>query len=197
MFPRHLLSDEAAPFDCASRSWWVLHTRPRQEKSLARELYRREIPFYLPLERKRSKIRGRNFSSQLPLFPGYVFLLAGDEERWAALDTSRVLHTLRVTDQGGLWRDLRQVERLNVANLPVTLEKTLVPGDFVEIIAGPLAGLRGKIVQGASGARFVVEVDFIRQGAAVLVDAATLIRTEKQTEAPASAAQDRRFRPAS
>jgi transcription antitermination factor NusG len=41
---------------------------------------------------------------------------------------------------------------------------------MVEIQDGPLAGLRGKIVQEASRKRVVVEVDFIQRAASVLLD---------------------------
>jgi len=191
LFPSDLLSGIAPPAEGSGRVWWVLHTRPRQEKSLARELFRRELPFYLPLARKRSRLRGRTLTSHLPLFPGYVFLLADPEERLAALDTSRVIHTLRVPDQAGLWRDLRQVERLIKAKLAVALEGSLAPGALVEITSGPLLGLRGKIIQSASGSRFVVEVDFIRQGASVLVDESTLLRVDDPLVAAGAPEADR------
>lgn len=199
LFPEDLLSDPGTPGDGQGRVWWVLHTRPRQEKTLARDLFRQGLRFFLPLTVKRGRVRGRTLLSHLPLFPSYVFLLADPEERLAALDTCRVLHTLKVADQGVLWRDLRQVERLIAARLSLTLEGGLVPGVLVEITSGPLVGLRGKILQSTSGARFVVEVDFIRQGASVLVEGATLVRIDGQgsPEEFTAAGRDQRFaRPA-
>jgi transcriptional antiterminator RfaH len=178
LFPPHLLADEVSPPECEGRVWWALHTRPRQEKSLARELYRREVPFYLPLMPQRTRIERRNLTSHLPLFPGYVFLLADGEERVAALSTSRVVRALQVPDQEGLRRDLLQVHRLIATRTTITLEGSLVAGDKVEITSGPLFGMKGKIVRGASGRRFVVEVDFIQQGASVLMDESTLTRAE-------------------
>src|SRR5579885_1847317 len=55
-------------------SWWVLHTRPRAEKALARKLLALRQDFFLPLYQKRLRIRGRSLTSYVPLFPGYVFL---------------------------------------------------------------------------------------------------------------------------
>ena len=43
----------------ADRAWWVLHTRPRQEKSLARQLVASQVPFYLPLIPHRLQVRSR------------------------------------------------------------------------------------------------------------------------------------------
>jgi hypothetical protein len=45
-----------------------------------------------------------------------------------------------------------------------------VAGATVEIRHGALAGLKGKIIRAASGNRFVVQIDFIQQGASVLLD---------------------------
>jgi len=152
------------------RVWWVLHTRPRQEKSLARQLHQGRVPFYLPLIERRSVIRGRVLESHVPLFPGYLFLLGVRDERLAALATKRVVHSLEVSDQQGLWNDLIQVNRLINTGAPITPEERLEPGDLVEITRGALAGLKGRIIRAASGRRFVVQVNFIQRGASVLLD---------------------------
>lgn len=152
------------------RLWRVLHTKPRQEKSLARQLHRHAIPHYLPLVRRRRRIRGRTLTAHIPLFPGYVFLLGDGRDRVTALATRRVVRALEVGDQERLWHDLRQLRRLIAAGAPVTPEDRLAPGSLVEVKSGPLAGLRGKILRSASGRRFVVEVDFIQRGASVMLD---------------------------
>lgn len=151
------------------RLWRVLHTRPRQEKGLARDLWQARVPYYLPLASRRMLIRGRPATSYLPLFPGYLFLLSSREEYLRALATRRVVRALEVGDQAGLADDLRQVHRLIASGLPVAAEARLVPGAVVEITSGPLAGLRGKILREASGRRFLVQVNFIQQGASVLL----------------------------
>jgi transcriptional antiterminator RfaH len=154
----------------ADRRWWVLHTKPRQEKSLARQLLQSQVPFYLPLIERRSLIRGRVMKAHVPLFPGYLFLLAKREERVTALATNRVVHTLEVADQGTLWDDLTQVDRLIGTGAPITPEERLEPGALVEITSGLLAGLKGRILRAANGRRFVVQVNFIQRGASVLID---------------------------
>ena len=54
--PESLLTASAPD---ASACWWVLHTRPRTEKTLARKLLSREIGFYLPLYEHRLPAAGR------------------------------------------------------------------------------------------------------------------------------------------
>jgi transcriptional antiterminator RfaH len=172
VFPESLF--ESSQTGLGGRKWWAVHTKPRQEKSLARQLLASSIPFYLPLVSKRLRIRNRTFTSRLPLFASYLFVLAEPEERSAALATNRIVRAISVGDQDRLWRDLSQIYRLIRAGAPITPEERLAPGNLVEIKSGPLAGLRGKIVDRASRKRFVVEVDFIQRGASVLVDDVTL-----------------------
>ena len=178
------LFDEASPNAGPEQAWWVLHTRPRQEKSLARQLSAGRCPFYLPQVARRLPRRGRILTSHVPLFPGYVFLLADREQRVTALATSRIVRCLPVADQEGMWRDLRHVQRLLHAGVPVTPEDRLAPGMTVEITSGPLAGLRGRIVQTASRRRFVVAVDFIQRGASVLLDDCRLAPAEADAPHP-------------
>jgi Transcription termination factor nusG len=150
--------------------WWVLHTKPRQEKSLARWLHATGITYYLPTATRRCRIRDRVLIAHIPLFTGYVFLHGDRDRRVAALSTNRIVRCLEVVDQDGFWGDLRQVHQLLACGRPVSPESTLVPGTPVEVVNGPLSGVTGTILRHASGNRFVVRVDFIQQGASVLID---------------------------
>ena len=45
IFPPTLWQDDDLG---TGRSWWCLHTKPRQEKATARELRVQKVPYYLP-----------------------------------------------------------------------------------------------------------------------------------------------------
>src|SRR5438067_419304 len=99
VYPENLLADEQPQPQDASFRWWVLHTRPRAEKSLARQLLRESTPFFLPVHHQQWRNKGRLLRSYPPLFPGYVFLWGADDARLAALKTNLVANILPVTDQ--------------------------------------------------------------------------------------------------
>jgi len=172
LFPDDLLV--APPDPVIGTEWRVLHTRPRQEKGLARDLLAREVPFFLPTVRRPHRSGGRVRVAEVPLFDGYVFLRADRDQFVAALDTRRVVRALTVRDQAGLTADLRRLHALLGLGCPVDRERELRAGRPVEIIAGPLAGIRGTVVRAAGGDRFVVAVDFIREGASVTCDGLAL-----------------------
>ena len=108
--------------------------------------------------------------AHLPLFTGYVFLLADRDERVTALSTGRVVRSLPVADQARLWDDLGRLHRLLASGLPVVREDGPAPGTWVVVRSGPLEGLRGKVLEAVSARRFLVQIDFIQQGASVLLE---------------------------
>jgi len=126
VFPHNLLGDFAA--QCCNRRWWALHTKSRQEKSLARQLSAMEVPFYLPLVKKFSNIGGRKVRSLLPLFSGYLFLFGTDEERVQSLATHRVTAVLPAPDAAAITQDLQNIRRLIDSGVPLTEEARLQPG---------------------------------------------------------------------
>jgi transcriptional antiterminator RfaH len=174
VYPPDLFAEEPSE-QFHGRDWRVLHVKPRQEKSLAREMCARETPFYLPLLRGRTVIRGRAVPSLAPCFPGYVFTLGTHDEWLAALGTRRVVRSLAVHDPAELWDDLRQIHRLLASDARITPEGCFMPGTPVEIRSGPLAGLRGVVTQTASGRRVWVQVNFIQRGVSVLLDDNVLV----------------------
>ena len=168
-YPETLL--DSSECDVAdSHRWWVLHTRPRAEKTLARKCVAWELPFYLPLYHKRVRTAGRTQESYLPLFPGYVFLRGDEETRHTALQTNLIANVIPVTDQQQLHMDLVRVYRLIEGGSSLTPEERLQPGSPVVITSGPLAGLEGKVLSRDKNLRFFVEVRLLQQGVSVEID---------------------------
>jgi transcriptional antiterminator RfaH len=166
VFPANLFESTTEDPEQSSH-WWVLHTRPRAEKSLARHLHARQQSFFLPLYHRRWERRGRQFDSHLPLFPGYVFLYGDSHARLAALETNLIAGCLRVVDQDRLFADLARVHRLIATGDPLCPEERMVPGTPVEITGGPLAGLKGKILRRGKQLVFFVEVELLQRGVSV------------------------------
>jgi transcriptional antiterminator RfaH len=167
--PEHLF-DQLPEVDAEAGRWWVLHTLPRSEKTLARRLYEKEVPYFLPVHQRQWRSKGRQLRSFLPLFPGYVFLLGDDRARLAALETNLIANVLPVADQRQLHADLRQVHELISTGAAVTPEDRLAPGDSVEIIKGPFAGLDGKVLRRGKQLHFFVEVQFLRRAVSMEIE---------------------------
>jgi transcriptional antiterminator RfaH len=164
MYPANLL-ETSCPAKQHGRQWYVLYTKEGEEKSLARELERLGIPFYLPLVPRTQRIRRRTIMMYSVVFPCYVFMFGDEDERVRCLATNHVLRVLRVPDQESLARNLRSLELLIQEGTPLTVESKLAPGERVRVRSGPLAGVEGTVLQRRGEKRFLVAVDFLQQGA--------------------------------
>jgi transcriptional antiterminator RfaH len=171
-YPDDLLHESFAGHP--GRQWWVLYTKVRQEKAVARQFLKLRTPFYLPLVWKRSVTRGRVIRSQLPLFPGYVFLYGSEEERVASLATNRIVRILAVVAPERLREDLSRLRRLIASGAAVTLESRLEPGIRVRVRHGPFVGIEGTVLTRRGATRLLVAVDFLQQGASIEIDDAVL-----------------------
>src|SRR5262249_24424581 len=127
LFPENLLSTQVWEADDGA-CWWVLHTRPRAEKSLARRFLDRRLSFFLPLHKRQWRNQGRQFCSHVPLFPGYVFLYGDSHARWEALRTNLVANVLPVAEPEQLSSDLARVHQLMLSEAPLRPEECLASG---------------------------------------------------------------------
>ncbi len=185
LHPEDLLS-RAAPGSGEAACWWVLHTRPRMEKALARKLLGRGVAFFLPLHHRQRRIAGKRRSVHLPLFPGYLFLHGDAQARLHALETNVVVRALPVADQGRLHADLVRVHRLVTSGTDLSPEGRLCPGTRVRLIDGPLMGLEGTILKQGKRLRFVVEVELLQQGVSAEVESWMIEALSDPGPAPAS-----------
>lgn len=167
---RELTAAPLALADAGERRWWVVHTKSRQEKSLARDLLGREIPFYLPLVCKTGLRRGRKTSSYIPLFTGYLFIFGNELDRYVSMKTNRVAQFLPVTDEGEFIHELQDISRLIDSGTPLTVEARLQAGARVRIKSGALAGVEGTVIERRRKCRVMVAVNLIQRGVSVEID---------------------------
>jgi transcription antitermination factor NusG len=169
VYPPELLALEAAA--APARQWWAMYTLARREKELMRRLRSLEVPYYAPLVHKRTRSPGgRVRESYVPLFPSYVFVCGGEPQRYQALATNCVSRCLAVPDPAQLAGDLRQIQRLIELDAPLTVEARIEPGRRVRVRSGPMAGLEGTVLKRRGRDWLVVAVEFLQQGASVLLE---------------------------
>jgi transcriptional antiterminator RfaH len=171
LFPENLLEIAAEDGALHEAQWWALYTRSRQEKQLMRMLVEHEIPFYGPLvERRYRSPNGRVRTSYQPLFSNYVFICGDEAQRYTSLTTNCVSQCYEVKDGRQLISDLATIARLIEIGQPVTPETQLKAGDRVRIRSGLFTGFEGTILRRDKETRLLVGVNFMQQGASVVLD---------------------------
>jgi len=150
------------------RFWVCVRTKPRCEKRFAEWLAGNAMEHYLPVFRRVDRSYRRNRVFEIPLLPGYVFVV-GDRGKADFAHCGYAIDVLRpspsqaseldrqITD---LWRGLTTGSHLE-------LTRELAPGDEVEVTAGALRGLRGRFKAWGTGNRLILAIDVLGVGAAL------------------------------
>jgi len=174
--PQDLL-DRYLAGDLEGNRWWVLYTRSRREKELMRRLRAMDAAFYGPVIARHTRSpAGRMRTSYVPLFANYVFLCGTDFHRYEAMTTNCVSRDIMVPDGGQLAENLRQIRRLIDLGHPLCPEAKLQEGARVRVRSGPFAGFEGTVVRRENVTRLLVAVEFMQQGASVVLDNCELER---------------------
>ena len=175
-------AEEAIPENLAGR-WWGAHTKPRNEKSLAGELGQQGIIHYLPLlaRQTRSRATRRVSRSVIPVFPGYLFFNATDEQRIRALKTKRIATVLAVPRQEVLVRELRQIYSALSSGVGIRWHPEVKVGDWARVVGGPLMGVEGVVARRTGKVRLVLNVVMLGQSISVEVADDLLERIDDPT----------------
>lgn len=169
-WPENVFEETCA--DDSAASWSAFQVRPRCEKSVSRELQKLDtVGYFLPFAEETRTYQRRRVTVQNLLFPGYVFAFGSqDDVRTCRYTVRGIINHLQDPDQASLYKSLATLKKLIDEGSEVTAEQKLRPGMDVEIVSGPLNGLRGKVIRNSRGLRFLVELNFIQEAASVAVD---------------------------
>ena len=155
-------------------AWYAIRTRSRHEKLLNQQLISRGIEAFLPLVECRRKWADRWKTVSFPLFPGYCFARFSYNQRLAVVTTVGTVEVLGTNGHATPIPDheIEAVRLLVTSTLPLDPHPYIKEGMEVEVVRGPLAGVRGILIRKAPHARLVVAIHLIQQAASVEMDAA-------------------------
>lgn len=129
--------------------WYAVYTRPRYEKKVAKHLIDQKINCYLPLVKTLRQWSDRKKWVELPLFSSYVFVQIDPSQYYQALNTIGVVRFVTFEGKPAQIPD-QQIENIKwilSTDIPVdTIDEKIPEGSEVEIIKGPLRGLRAEMI---------------------------------------------------
>jgi transcription antitermination factor NusG len=167
---------EKANGQCARKpGWYALYTRSRFEKKMLRELTDRDIEVFLPMREVLSHWKDRKKRIWVPLFSGYIFINHVDtpENRFRILNLPGAVRFVGLEGRADPIPEeqIEYVRRFLESSISVDPYPYMQVGTRVEVIAGPLKGIHGILVEKRGRFRFVIQVDLIRQAVSVEIDA--------------------------
>ncbi|BAV98069.1 transcription antitermination factor NusG [Lysobacter enzymogenes] len=159
--------------ESSSEPWLVLRTRCRHENVVEDSLQQKSIKAYLPRRSVVTRRQDKKAVVEMPLFPGYVFVQPSPEQyeniRYIRGSCGLVLQgTKPATMPEG---DLQAVKRMVESGATLEVAPRVMPGQRVEVIAGPFAGVCGELVRVRSQEHLVINAHMLGSCVSVEVDA--------------------------
>jgi transcription antitermination factor NusG len=152
--------------------WLVLRTRSRHENAVENVLLQKCITAYLPKYKVVRSTNGRKRVTEMPLFPGYVFVRPRIDQyegmRYIRGSCGLVLADSRPARLPET--ELQAVKTLVDSGVPLTVDQMLVSGKRVKITAGPFAGVEGELVLMKDREVLSINVDMVGSSVRVEVD---------------------------
>lgn len=155
--------------------WVALVVRSRHEKSVQTILdakgYRTSVPLVRCFHKRSS---GSAWDSQKPLIAGYVFAVQDRENPFRIVTTPGFVEIVSFGSEPGiiLEAEIEALERIAASGLPVVSCGYTRIGETVELIAGPLQGVRGIVLRQGKSTRLVVGVELLQRSVSVEIDGA-------------------------
>jgi transcription antitermination factor NusG len=125
--------------------WYALYIRQRYREHCEEYLQAYSYEFFSPVRLETRQWSDRRKTTQVPLFPGYLFCRFNSKESapiWCAPGV------MDVVNAGGKFLEvdsgqIENIRRCLEARLPVDVVPELIRGQKVRITAGPMAGIFG------------------------------------------------------
>ena len=143
------------------KSWYLIYSKPKEEKLAKEHLERQGYETYLPLVLGRIKKRGRTQKSIQPMFPRYLFIYLSDQtDDWGPIrSTIGVSHLVKFGMNPAKIPEslITQLKENEVGDgYHVLQSKKLKKGDELLIVEGPFEGYEATLFSQNAEDRVVV-----------------------------------------
>ena len=154
------------------KNWIVVRSKPRSEKIAYAQLKEKGIEAYLPLLKKRRKWSDRKKWVEFPLFSSYLFAKIEIKNSIFVLQTNGVSSLVKFGEVIAIVQD-EVVHAIKLAidgGYQLTPAEYFIAGNAVEVIEGPMRGVKGIVEQLKGKDRLVIKIDAIEQALSIDID---------------------------
>lgn len=131
-----------------AKNWYVIYTKPRNEKKVAERLSISGFETYCPLVKTLKVWSDRKKKVSMPMFPSYVFIRITEKERYEVLKDPGVMNFVFWLGKPAVVRDIEIEAIREIAEYSEDVEVSrlqLEKGQLLKISDGPFKGLTGKV----------------------------------------------------
>ena len=163
----------------SSSSWYVIHTKPRQEQRALTNLQQQSYLCYLPMITLEKLARGRLNLVEEPLFPRYLFICLDNGRHgpnWAPIRSTIGVSGLVTFGSTPAKIDANLIDLLQhqQAGLNETPERLFHQGEVLTVADGPFAGLEAVYQMQSGDNRAMVLIELMGKSAQMQIAPASL-----------------------
>jgi transcriptional antiterminator NusG len=161
------------PVDCPDGRWYAIRTESRFEKIVRDQLADRGVETLLPLRTRTSQWKSRTKLIEVAVFAGYCFACFSPALQPLVLQTPGVLEILGNQDvlEPIIAEEMAGIQQLVQSSIHYDeAHLHAEQGAIVEIIRGPLVGIRGKSLRHGDQSWVVIPISLIGRAVAVEIE---------------------------
>lgn len=149
--------------DSKEPRWFAIYTNYKREKLVQSMLDQKGIHAYVPLQKVTRRYTRKIKTLELPLINCYVFVKITNKEYVPVLETENVLKFIRFSKNliSIPEAEIEIIKRVIGEGIEVEIEQgnRYKEGDEVEIVAGNLLGLKGRLISINGKKQMLVELE--------------------------------------
>lgn len=153
------------------KKWYVIHTKSRCEKKLAKWALLNQIEYYLPLYDSFKVYKNKKVHFFKVLIPGYFFTKCNYSEKETLVRAGHTANFLTVKNEKELVDDLYRIYRGKLPEIIADEHPYLEKGYKVKINSGPLIGLEGIVENIDNPEKIVLNVTMLRKAVSITLPA--------------------------
>ena len=167
------------------KQWIVVRSKPRSEKVAHNELVKKNIESYLPLLKERRKWSDRKKWVEFPLFSSYLFARIDIKDSIFVLQTQGVNTIVKFGKQIAIVQNsvIKAIRLAMEGGCQLEPVEYFVAGNRVEVIAGPMKGVKGIVAKLKGQNRLIIKIDAIQQALSIQIES-KFIRNLNNKNAP-------------
>ncbi|MBX2842510.1 MAG: UpxY family transcription antiterminator, partial [Flammeovirgaceae bacterium] len=134
------------------KQWYVIYTKPKNEKKVNQRLVDKNIQTFLPLQKTLRQWSDRKKKVEVPVFSSYLFVRIDIKNKYDVLETYGVVRFVNYLGKPAIVRE-HEIEAIQflLNNYTEIKAESLSIGSRLEIKAGALKGNTGIVVKHKNG----------------------------------------------
>ncbi|MDD4943120.1 MAG: transcription/translation regulatory transformer protein RfaH [Rhodoferax sp.] len=180
--PRQLIAPALSTQSCAltTLSWYLIHTKPRQEALALTNLSRQGFECYMPMLRLEKICQRKTALVAEPMFPRYLFIrldASGSGQSWSPIRSTLGVNQLVRFGGQPAKVDGQLIDLIRSREQGTHAQALFSAGDNVTVADGPFAGLEAIYQNTDAESRSMILLNILSKPVAMRIDTASLRKT--------------------